>query len=180
MTETPVVAYPPAHHILRDLGLATEIGPGLVSRGHIEVDGHLRTGTGLTHAGAIATLPEYFRLEKDAKDKERWVVVSAKDVPEYWPGAISTNHVCGRSVGSGLYGSIVIGTAVRAGSGSGTSAGTAGASRNFEGSMSSAEMSYPRVEYDMYTIDLPSSLTSGAKAPVRTLVTCLRAPVAKV
>lgn len=56
MTETPVVAYPPAHHILRDLGLATEIGPGLVSRGHIEVDGHLRTGTGLTHAGAIATL----------------------------------------------------------------------------------------------------------------------------
>lgn len=56
MTETPVVAYPPAHHILRDLGLATELGPGLVSRGHIEVDGHLRTGTGLTHAGAIATL----------------------------------------------------------------------------------------------------------------------------
>ncbi len=32
-------------------------------------------------AGSIATLPEYFRLEKDAKDKERWVVVSAKDVP---------------------------------------------------------------------------------------------------
>ncbi len=31
---------------------------------------------------------------------------------EYWPGAISRNHVCGRSVGSGLYGSIAIGTAV--------------------------------------------------------------------
>lgn len=31
--------------------------------------------------GALVTLPEYYRLEKDAKDKERWVVVSAKDVP---------------------------------------------------------------------------------------------------
>jgi hypothetical protein len=34
---------------------------------------------------ALVTLPEYYRLEKDAKDdakvKERWVVVSAKDVP---------------------------------------------------------------------------------------------------
>lgn len=56
MTDAPVVAYPPAHHILRDLGLTTELGPGLVSRGHIDVDAHLRTETGLTHAGAIATL----------------------------------------------------------------------------------------------------------------------------
>ncbi|HEX5272156.1 MAG TPA: hypothetical protein VFW33_16785 [Gemmataceae bacterium] len=31
--------------------------------------------------GALVTLPEYFRLEKDAKGKERWAVVSAKDVP---------------------------------------------------------------------------------------------------
>ncbi len=56
MTDAPVATYPPAHHILRDLGLATELGPGLVSRGHIDVDAHLRTATGITHAGAIATL----------------------------------------------------------------------------------------------------------------------------
>ena len=31
--------------------------------------------------GPLVTLPEYYRLEKDRKDKERWVVVSAKDVP---------------------------------------------------------------------------------------------------
>ena len=31
--------------------------------------------------GGTVTLPEYYRLEKDAKDKEQWVVVSAKDVP---------------------------------------------------------------------------------------------------
>lgn len=31
--------------------------------------------------GAFVTLPEYYRLEKDAKDKERWVVVNPKDVP---------------------------------------------------------------------------------------------------
>ena len=31
--------------------------------------------------GAVVTLPEYYRLEKDAKGKERWAVVSAKDVP---------------------------------------------------------------------------------------------------
>jgi len=31
--------------------------------------------------GALVTLPEYYRLEKDAKGKERWVVVNAKDVP---------------------------------------------------------------------------------------------------
>ena len=30
---------------------------------------------------ALVTLPEYYRLERDKKDKERWVVVSAKDVP---------------------------------------------------------------------------------------------------
>jgi hypothetical protein len=35
----------------------------------------------VTKANAIVTLPEYFRLEKDQKDKERWVVVNAKDVP---------------------------------------------------------------------------------------------------
>ena len=31
--------------------------------------------------GALVTLPEYYRLEKDKKDKEQWVVVNAKDVP---------------------------------------------------------------------------------------------------
>lgn len=31
--------------------------------------------------GGLVTLPEYYRLEKDKKDKERWVVVSPKDVP---------------------------------------------------------------------------------------------------
>jgi hypothetical protein len=31
--------------------------------------------------GTLVTLPQYYCLEKDAKDKERWVVVSAKDVP---------------------------------------------------------------------------------------------------
>ena len=31
--------------------------------------------------GSFVTLPEYYRLEKDAKDKERWAVVSGKDVP---------------------------------------------------------------------------------------------------
>ena len=35
----------------------------------------------VTKDGAIVTLPEYYRLEKDKKDKERWAVVSAKDVP---------------------------------------------------------------------------------------------------
>ena len=32
-------------------------------------------------AGAVVTLPEYYRLEKDKKDKERWVVVNPRDVP---------------------------------------------------------------------------------------------------
>ena len=31
--------------------------------------------------GPLVTLPEYYRLEKDKKDKEQWVVVSPKDVP---------------------------------------------------------------------------------------------------
>lgn len=35
----------------------------------------------VTKEGSIITLPECYRLEKDKKDKERWVVVSAKDVP---------------------------------------------------------------------------------------------------
>jgi hypothetical protein len=36
----------------------------------------------VTKADAHVTLPEYFRLEKDKKDKEQWVVVSAKEVPD--------------------------------------------------------------------------------------------------
>jgi hypothetical protein len=35
----------------------------------------------VTKSGALITLPEYFRLEKDAAGKERWAVVSASDVP---------------------------------------------------------------------------------------------------
>jgi hypothetical protein len=31
--------------------------------------------------GSLVTLPEYFRLEKDSKDRERWVPVNPKDVP---------------------------------------------------------------------------------------------------
>ncbi len=35
----------------------------------------------VTKAGVLVTLPEYYRLEKDKKGKEQWVVVKAKDVP---------------------------------------------------------------------------------------------------
>ena len=35
----------------------------------------------VTKSDVLVTLPEYYRLEKDKNDKERWVVVSAKDVP---------------------------------------------------------------------------------------------------
>lgn len=34
-----------------------------------------------TKNGSLVTLPEYYRLEKDRKGKEHWVVVSPKDVP---------------------------------------------------------------------------------------------------
>ncbi len=36
----------------------------------------------VTKADSLITLPEYYRLEKDSKEKETWVVVRAKDVPE--------------------------------------------------------------------------------------------------
>ena len=47
---------------------------------------HLRLQVGedvVTKAkdGPLVTLPEYFRLATDRKDKEQWVVVSPKDVP---------------------------------------------------------------------------------------------------
>ncbi len=35
----------------------------------------------VTNDGSLITLPEYYRLEKDKKAKEKWVVVNAKDVP---------------------------------------------------------------------------------------------------
>lgn len=38
-------------------------------------------GDAVTKGEALVTLPEYYKLEKDKKDKERWAVVSAKDVP---------------------------------------------------------------------------------------------------
>ena len=56
VTDAPVATYPPDRHVLRDLGLETELGPGLVSRGEIRVGDALRTSTGVTHAGTIATL----------------------------------------------------------------------------------------------------------------------------
>ncbi len=34
-----------------------------------------------TKDGSLATLPEYYKLAKDEKDKPQWVVVPAKDVP---------------------------------------------------------------------------------------------------
>jgi hypothetical protein len=38
-------------------------------------------GEAVTKDGGTVTLPEYYRLVKDKKDKERWVVVKASDVP---------------------------------------------------------------------------------------------------
>ena len=38
-------------------------------------------GETVTKGDALVTLPEYYRLEKDKKDKERWAVVKASDVP---------------------------------------------------------------------------------------------------
>ncbi|MFO0864483.1 MAG: hypothetical protein U0744_07510 [Gemmataceae bacterium] len=35
----------------------------------------------VTKSDSLITLPEYYRLDKDKKDKERWTVVSAKEVP---------------------------------------------------------------------------------------------------
>ena len=35
----------------------------------------------VARSGAVVTLPEYYRLEKDEKDKPHWVVVSGHDVP---------------------------------------------------------------------------------------------------
>lgn len=35
----------------------------------------------VTKGESLTTLPEYYKLSKDAKDKDRWVVVGAKDVP---------------------------------------------------------------------------------------------------
>ena len=35
----------------------------------------------VTQAGALVTLPEFFRLAKDTKGEKQWVVVSAQDVP---------------------------------------------------------------------------------------------------
>jgi hypothetical protein len=40
-----------------------------------------RWSESVTPSGAIHTLPEYYRLEKDKKGKEQWVVVTAKEVP---------------------------------------------------------------------------------------------------
>jgi hypothetical protein len=38
-------------------------------------------GAAVTKDSGAVTLPEYYRLDKDNKDKERWVVVKASDVP---------------------------------------------------------------------------------------------------
>ena len=36
---------------------------------------------GVAKGDAVVTLPEYYRMEMDAEDKERWAVVVAEDVP---------------------------------------------------------------------------------------------------
>ncbi len=56
MTEPGAATYPPERHVLRDLGLTTELGPGLLARGEIAIGPELRTVSGVTHAGALATL----------------------------------------------------------------------------------------------------------------------------
>ncbi len=43
--------------------------------------GYKWTKDSVTKADALVTLPEYYRLGKDKKDQDQWVVVSAKDVP---------------------------------------------------------------------------------------------------
>jgi hypothetical protein len=43
-------------------------------------DGKSTTKT-VEKAGSLVTLPEYYRLEKDEKGRESWVVVAEKDVP---------------------------------------------------------------------------------------------------
>lgn len=47
--------YPPARHVLRDLGLTTEIGPGLVATGWLPVTEAMRADHDVTHTGALAT-----------------------------------------------------------------------------------------------------------------------------
>ena len=54
-------SYPPDHHVLRDLAFTTEMTPaaarsGPTARGWITVNDHLRSPTGVTHPGALATL----------------------------------------------------------------------------------------------------------------------------
>ncbi|MFO0939062.1 MAG: sialate O-acetylesterase [Gemmataceae bacterium] len=44
--------------------------------------GYKWTSSNLASSESLVTLPEYFRLDKDDKGKERWVAVSAQDVPE--------------------------------------------------------------------------------------------------
>jgi hypothetical protein len=43
--------------------------------------GYTWAADAVSRDGTIVTLPEYYRLEKTANGKERWVVVAAKDVP---------------------------------------------------------------------------------------------------
>jgi acyl-coenzyme A thioesterase PaaI-like protein len=46
--------YPPDRHVLRDLRLWVETGPGPVVRGDVAIVDELRTGSGLPHPGALA------------------------------------------------------------------------------------------------------------------------------
>lgn len=48
--------YPPAHHVLRDLRLESELGSDLTARGWIDIGEHLRGPEDLVHPGALATL----------------------------------------------------------------------------------------------------------------------------
>jgi acyl-coenzyme A thioesterase PaaI-like protein len=47
--------YPPARHVLRDLELTTEIGPGLLATGWLPVSDETRADGGVIHTGVLAT-----------------------------------------------------------------------------------------------------------------------------
>ncbi len=51
-----VAEYPPARHVLRDLCVTTEMGPGLEARAFLDVPDPLVGPGGTPHAGALATV----------------------------------------------------------------------------------------------------------------------------
>ncbi|MBK5287111.1 MAG: PaaI family thioesterase [Acidimicrobiia bacterium] len=49
-------SYPPAHHVLRDLHLESQSGPGLTATGRMPIPPQLVGPNGFVHPGALATL----------------------------------------------------------------------------------------------------------------------------